>query len=386
MTFNEAQMRSYYAARANEYDAVYLKAERQADLRAVERWLPPRFAGATVLEVACGTGYWTQFIATAATRVVALDTSPETMDIARARVPAGAVEFQVGDAYRLAPALGKFGAAFAGFWFSHVPTRRRHEFLQGLDAMLVPGARVVVLDNRYVAGSSTPIAESDADGNTYQTRTLKDGSTHRVLKNFPTEAELQAAVAGVGEAGRFTTWQYFWAFDYVANGSAKMTNSLPLSTAQTMRPTTTIRALREQDYQAWLPLWDGYNAFYGREGATALDPEITRTTWHRFFEPAEPVFALVAESEGKLVGLAHYLYHRSTTRIELTGYLQDLFTLPAARGRGVGRALIEAVYREARASGIKRVYWQTQHSNAAGRLLYDKVATHLGFIVYSHEV
>ena len=153
-----------------------------------------------------------------------------------------------------------------------------------------------------------------------------------------------------------------------------------------MQATTTIRALREQDYPAWQPLWDGYNAFYGREGPTALDPEITRTTWRRIFESAEPVFALVAESEGKMLGITHYLYHRSTTRIELICYLQDLFTLPTARGRGVGRALIEAVYREAAASGIKRVYWQTQHSNAAGRLLYDKVAKHLGFIVYSHDV
>ena len=153
-----------------------------------------------------------------------------------------------------------------------------------------------------------------------------------------------------------------------------------------MQATTTIRALREQDYPAWQPLWDGYNAFYGREGPTALDPEITRTTWRRIFESAEPVFALVAESEGKMLGITHYLYHRSTTRIELICYLQDLFTLPTARGRGVGRALIEAVYRDAAASGIKRVYWQTQHSNAAGRLLYDKVAKHLGFIVYSHDV
>jgi len=153
-----------------------------------------------------------------------------------------------------------------------------------------------------------------------------------------------------------------------------------------MRPLLTIRAPRELDYEAWLPLWDGYNAFYGREGTTALDPEITKATWGRFFDPQEPVFALVAESEGKVLGLVHYLYHRSTTRIELTCYLQDLFTAPEERGRGVGRSLIEAVYGNARSSGIKRVYWQTHHTNAAGRLLYDTLAKHLGFIVYSHDV
>jgi GNAT superfamily N-acetyltransferase len=148
----------------------------------------------------------------------------------------------------------------------------------------------------------------------------------------------------------------------------------------------TVRPLRPADHEAWLPLWLGYNAFYGREGATALDPEITRSTWARFFDPAEPVHALVAECEGRLLGLAHYLYHRSTTRLELTCYLQDLFTAPASRGQGVGRALIAAVDEAARLAGSKRVYWQTHQTNTAGRALYDKVAQHLGFIVYSQDV
>ncbi|HQS00430.1 MULTISPECIES: GNAT family N-acetyltransferase [unclassified Polaromonas] len=147
-----------------------------------------------------------------------------------------------------------------------------------------------------------------------------------------------------------------------------------------------IRPIEQTDFPAWTPLWDGYNAFYGREGKTALAPEITQTTWQRFFDPNEPVFALVAELDGQLLGLTHYLYHRSTTRIELTCYLQDLFTDPAARGQGVGRALIEGVYERAKAAGIKRVYWQTHTTNSAGRLLYDKVAQHMGFIVYSHDV
>lgn len=153
-----------------------------------------------------------------------------------------------------------------------------------------------------------------------------------------------------------------------------------------MRDQVLVRPIAQGDLAAWRPLWDGYNAFYGREGATALSPEITRVTWQRFFDPAEPVFALVAESRGGLVGLTHYLYHRSTTRIELTCYLQDLFTTPAARGRGVGRALILGVYQAARAAGIRDVYWQTHETNVAGRLLYDKVAKHAGYIVYEQEV
>ncbi|MEN9763797.1 MAG: hypothetical protein RI906_3623 [Pseudomonadota bacterium] len=147
-----------------------------------------------------------------------------------------------------------------------------------------------------------------------------------------------------------------------------------------------IRPVASTDLEAWRPLWDGYNAFYGRMGPTALAEEVTAVTWARFFNPIEPVFALVAESEGKLLGLAHYLFHRSTTRVEPVCYLQDLFTAPPARGQGVGRALIEGVYRQAVQTGAKRVYWQTQVTNLAGRLLYDKVAKHLGFIVYSHEV
>lgn len=153
-----------------------------------------------------------------------------------------------------------------------------------------------------------------------------------------------------------------------------------------MTPSLLIRPIEQRDLPGWLPLWDGYNAFYGRQGETALPRAITDVTWQRFFDPAEPVFALVAEADGQLAGLAHYLFHRSTTRIEPTCYLQDLFTLEAARGQGVGRALIDGVDRAARAAGVKRVYWQTHQANAAGRRLYDKVASHAGFIVYAQEV
>lgn len=147
-----------------------------------------------------------------------------------------------------------------------------------------------------------------------------------------------------------------------------------------------VRPVEQADLAQWLPLWDGYNAFYGRKGQTALRAEITSATWQRFFDPSEPVFAWVAESNATLVGLTHYLFHRSTTRIELTCYLQDLFTAPAARGHGIGRALIQAVCGQARAAGIGRVYWQTHESNRAGRLLYDQVATHAGFLVYAREL
>lgn len=156
-----------------------------------------------------------------------------------------------------------------------------------------------------------------------------------------------------------------------------------------MATSVNVRPVTASDYAAWRPLWDGYNAFYGRFGATALPEHITASTWQRFLDPAEPVHCLVAEEDngsGALLGLTHYLYHRSMTRIEPVCYLSDLFTREAARGRGVGRMLIEAVYEQARAAGSSRVYWQTQEGNAAGRALYDKVAKHHGFIVYAKEL
>ncbi|AUC94964.1 GNAT family N-acetyltransferase [Bradyrhizobium sp. SK17] len=149
-----------------------------------------------------------------------------------------------------------------------------------------------------------------------------------------------------------------------------------------MADDVTIRFVTRDDYDQWLPLWDGYNAFYGRSGPTALAPEITAMTWQRFFDAYEPVHALVADAGGTLLGLTHYLFHRSTTAIAPTCYLQDLFTGQAARGKGVGRALINGVYAQARLVGSPRVYWQTHETNHTAMQLYDKVADKPGFVIY----
>lgn len=147
-----------------------------------------------------------------------------------------------------------------------------------------------------------------------------------------------------------------------------------------------VRDLARGDRAGWTPLWDGYNAFYGRSGATALAPEVTETTWHRYFDPYEPMHAqLAVADDGTPVGLVHWLLHRSTTRIEPVVYLQDLFTAPAWRGRGVAAALIESCCAWSTERGVRRVYWQTHESNATGRRLYDRVARHHGFIVYARD-
>lgn len=147
-----------------------------------------------------------------------------------------------------------------------------------------------------------------------------------------------------------------------------------------------IRSVVAGDRAQWQPLWDGYNAFYGRADATALPAAVSERTWARFHDASEPVHALVAESAGQLVGLAHYLFHRSTIHIELVCYLQDLFTGPQARGQGVGGALIEAVAERATAGGASRLYWLTHASNATARRLYERVAQHSGFIVYRRQL
>ena len=148
-----------------------------------------------------------------------------------------------------------------------------------------------------------------------------------------------------------------------------------------MTDTPIVRPVQPGDYEQWLPLWDGYNAFYGRAGETALPLEITKATWARFFDAYEPVHALVAAADGELLGLVHYIFHRNTIMLQPTCYLQDLFAAPSARGRGVGEALIEGVYEAAREAGLNTVYWHTQDSNVVARRLYDRVAAASGFIV-----
>ena len=152
-----------------------------------------------------------------------------------------------------------------------------------------------------------------------------------------------------------------------------------------------VRFVTRGDYAEWLPLWEGYNEFYKRFGATALPDAITRVTWERFFDAYEPMYAMVAEDitaekTARLVGLVHYLWHRSTITIEPTCYLQDLFTAEGARGKGVGRALIEAVYEQARLAGVAQVYWRTHATNATARRLYDQVAEESGSLVYKKRL
>ena len=207
-------LKGYYRSRAPEYDKVYAKPERQPDLRAIESWLPPLYKGKSVLEVACGTGYWTQFIAPVAAKVLAVDASAETLAVAQSRAPMPNVQWIQGDAYDLPKGATPSDAAFAGFWISHVPRKRVADFLAGLHSRLADGAKVVLLDNLYVPGSSTPHGAPDEEGDTYQERKLDDGSAHRVLKNFPDEQEVRTWLAGQAVDVRWHAWPHYWAVEY----------------------------------------------------------------------------------------------------------------------------------------------------------------------------
>jgi ubiquinone/menaquinone biosynthesis C-methylase UbiE len=206
------ELTEYYRRRAGEYEAIYAKPERQADLLLLKKKLAELFRHARVLEVACGTGYWTRVVASAAASVTATDLAEEPMNIARAKAyPKQNVTFAEADAYALPASLGSFDAALAVFWWSHVPRARIAQFLASLHARLEPGARVVLLDNLYVEGNSSPVCEVDPEGNTYQLRTLADGSSFRVMKNFPTRDELSAHLPG---KVHYRALQYYWLAQY----------------------------------------------------------------------------------------------------------------------------------------------------------------------------
>ena len=211
----EAAMASYYARRADEYEVIFQKPERQNDLRALRSFVLETFAGRHVLEIACGTGYWTQILASTAASVTATDVNDEVLEIAQAKPRMReTVQFRREDAYALPSFPQRFTAGFAGFWWSHVPKPRLRPFLSDLHQTLAPGATMVFLDNAYVRGSSTPLSRRDADGNIYQRRTLHDGSTHEVLKNFPTEAEIREALDGLAFNVRVGFLPHFWVVTY----------------------------------------------------------------------------------------------------------------------------------------------------------------------------
>ena len=204
-------LEQYYSRRAGEYEQVYQKPERQQELEWLRRRIPEVFAGRTVLEVACGTGYWTQFIARKARMVHACDINEAVLEIARDKpIPRGRASFFKADAVSLEGVPAGCDAAFAGFWWSHVKKSGIEQFVGNLASRLEPGAVVAILDNTFFEGSSTPVSRRDGEGNTYQMRKLANGEEFEVLKNFPTPDELAAAVRPVAREAHLEALTYYW--------------------------------------------------------------------------------------------------------------------------------------------------------------------------------
>jgi SAM-dependent methyltransferase len=211
MSESACSLGEYYAERAYEYDEIYRKPERQADLARLKELLPPLVAGRRVLEIAAGTGYWTQVLARAAVNITATDLNAETIGIAAQRdYGPASVSLRTADAYQLEDVPGEFDLVFCGFWWSHIARADIDRFLAGVRARTAPGTTLVLVDNRYVAGSSTPISRTSPDGNSYQLRRLADGREYEVIKNFPAREQLTADLAPCAADMTWIELDYFW--------------------------------------------------------------------------------------------------------------------------------------------------------------------------------
>jgi ubiquinone/menaquinone biosynthesis C-methylase UbiE len=209
-----SSMIQYYAARAREYDRIYDKPERQSELQILRTFIEETFRNERVCEVACGTGYWTQYVAKTATSIWATDRTEATLEMARTRKLGAHVKFDCQDAFNLPLPPQPFTAGLAGFLWSHISKPDIQKFLSSFHSALKPGSIVVCMDNVFAEGSSTPISRTDSIGNTYQTRRLENGSKHEIMKNFPTESELLKAVEGISTDATVQCYKYYWTLTY----------------------------------------------------------------------------------------------------------------------------------------------------------------------------
>lgn len=204
-------LKTYYQKRANEYDLVYQKPERQNDLKRLHGFLESAFKKQRVFEIACGTGYWTQTIAKVCKSIVATDINQEVLAIAQKRdYGIAAVVFEALDFWQLKTGRTKFDGLFGGFIWSHILIEKLPQFLNLLEATIRSEGQIIFMDNKYVAGSSTPIARRDELGNTFQIRKLKDGTQYEVLKNFPSEEAIKTLISPIGWKMEWIELEYFW--------------------------------------------------------------------------------------------------------------------------------------------------------------------------------
>jgi demethylmenaquinone methyltransferase/2-methoxy-6-polyprenyl-1,4-benzoquinol methylase len=208
---NEANLTNYYRQRAQEYDAIYAKPEQQKDFHHLRQWLEREVSGKRVLEVACGTSYWTAVAARAAEMIVATDINESVLDIARGKSIPGIVQFIRADGYALPSFQQQFSCGMAHFWLSHVPKAQLIPFLEQFIFHLNPESTLLFIDSKYVAGYRKPASRIDDAGNAYQLRKLKDGSTFEIVKNFLSKQELFDLFNSIGGNVEYVELDYLWA-------------------------------------------------------------------------------------------------------------------------------------------------------------------------------
>jgi len=200
----------YYSERAKEYERIYQKPERQEDLKQLRIILKDVFSEKSVFEIACGTGYWTEFISETAKTILATDINEAVIEIAKSKMYQTPVTFETADIYSLSHTKEKFDSGFGGFIWSHIPKQNLAGFLSGFTSNISKGGLIVFIDNQFVEGSNTPIDSEDEYGNTYQIRKLSDGTHHKVIKNFPIDSEIVNVVSPIGTEIEIERLNYFW--------------------------------------------------------------------------------------------------------------------------------------------------------------------------------
>ena len=210
-------MKVYYSERAKEYEKVYFRDDdlRQQEQSILKSTLEKTFEGKEVLEVACGTGFWTQFVGRVANHITALDYSNEVLNIAKEKnIPQNKVLFCQGDAYQLDKVLGNFNGAMANFWFSHIPKSRTQEFLKQFNLRVGSGSTVFISDNMYIESIGGSLINKENDENTYKIRTLENGTQYEIIKNYYTQKELEDIFAPYSNNLKIHIGQCFWWLTY----------------------------------------------------------------------------------------------------------------------------------------------------------------------------
>jgi ubiquinone/menaquinone biosynthesis C-methylase UbiE len=204
-------METYYRSRAPEYDRFYQNPHRQNDLVTLRAWLTDHVRGRTILEVAAGTGYWTEVAASVCKSITATDVASETLAVAEKRQLGSNVEFLAADAYDLPSFATRFEVGMAHFWWSHVERERQQAFLSAFMTRLAPDAMVLMIDQVYVEGICPVMSRYDERGNRYELRTLLNGAVYEIVKNYPGDEELVASFAPFADDIRIMRLDHFWA-------------------------------------------------------------------------------------------------------------------------------------------------------------------------------